>query len=98
MTVPWSLMPSLRDVDVVVSPSAELWYRSTTALPKPGRVLVAAGPDLKMAEREAAEVGSLYADALVLGPTQSTVGCQVLIVKGSATLDLVRESDGQRSR
>jgi CHAT domain-containing protein len=36
-------------------------------------VLVAAGPDLKMAKREAAEVGSLYADAQVLGPTQSTV-------------------------
>lgn len=60
---PWALLPSLAGQPVTVSPTAGMWHSATTSegtACDAGEVLVAAGPGLPGAAREAAEVATRY--------------------------------------
>ena len=75
-SVPWSMLPVLRDRDVAVSPSASLWSRSRTAsLPQSGPVVLVRGPGL--AERNEIEhLRRLYPGATCwTGPPRPRIGC-----------------------
>ena len=60
MALPWSLLPSLRDRPVVVTPSAEMWWRASRRESDSERVVVAGGPDLDIADSEVEAVADLY--------------------------------------
>lgn len=70
---PWAALPTCRGRSVTVSPSAELWWRASRRRRRAGSVVVAAGPDLVLAEKEIREVGALYPGAVILGSAHSTV-------------------------
>jgi tetratricopeptide (TPR) repeat protein len=68
--VPWSLLPSLRDREVSVAPSATSWLRARHVSPPAGdRVTLVVGPGLETGGAEVAKVAGFYADARLLdGP------------------------------
>ena len=66
--VPWSVLPSVRGRPVTVSPSATMWHRATVAEPARGRAVIAAGPHLPGAEREARLIGEVHGVEPLLGP------------------------------
>ncbi|MEX2250845.1 MAG: CHAT domain-containing protein [Acidimicrobiia bacterium] len=70
---PWATLPTCRGRSVTVAPSAELWWRASMRRRRSGAVVVAAGPDLALAETETREVGALYRGAVMMGPDHSTV-------------------------
>jgi tetratricopeptide (TPR) repeat protein len=69
MALPWAALPSLSRCQAVISPSAEMWWRSDR---KEGlareRVVVAGGPDLETAHQEVRRVAALYDAPVVLRP------------------------------
>lgn len=73
MAAPWSALPTFADVDLVVAPSAEVWFRAETSVASEGAVLLAAGPDLELADQELFEVANIYEDAVLFESTQSAV-------------------------
>ena len=72
-SVPWSALPLCAARPVTVVPSAALWYRAQRTSPRPGPVVVAAGPDLLAAQTEAVAVAKLYPDVRVLVGRDATV-------------------------
>jgi tetratricopeptide (TPR) repeat protein len=70
-SVPWS---ALSDTPVSVSPSASFWATARQRpAPRPGTLLLAAGPELPAAEREVRRLGELHEHSEVLSPPESTV-------------------------
>ena len=76
ITAPWGALPSIRSRSLTISPSAEIWWRTSLREPGPGDVVVAGGPDLEIADDEVRRVSALYPDAHVLPP-----GCSVEAVR-----------------
>ncbi len=72
-TVPWAILPALRDRVVSVAPSAGAWMRAHTA-PAPDRhhVTLARGPGLMSDGAEVPLVAQLYDDVTVLGEGAAT--------------------------
>jgi tetratricopeptide (TPR) repeat protein len=72
-TIPWALLPALRDRVVSVAPSAAAWMRAHTA-PEPERhhVTLARGPGLASGGAEVAAVAGLYDDVTVLAGSEAT--------------------------
>jgi CHAT domain-containing protein len=68
---------------VTVAPSAALWYQAVRAGPRPGHVVVAAGPDLPAAQIEATRIAELYADVRLLLGTEATVAATRAALNGS---------------
>lgn len=68
MAAPWAALPTLREKTVVISPSAELWWRARQRQIEGDSVLVVGGIDLDVAESEVSAVGALYEGATVLPP------------------------------
>ena len=70
-SLPWPILPSCAGRPVTVTPSAALWLggRAGAAEPRSGPGLVAAGPGLPGAEREAAAVAALHGVRPLLGGT-----------------------------
>lgn len=68
MAAPWAALPTLREKTVVISPSAEMWWRARHRQVGGDSVLVVGGTDLDVAESEVSAVGSLYDGATVLPP------------------------------
>ncbi len=71
--MPWAALPTCQQRSVTLAPSAELWYRALEARPRGRRVLLAAGPDLMLADAEVAELAGLYTEAILLRSTESEV-------------------------
>ncbi len=71
LSMPWSVLPSLRDRSVQVAPSAAAWTptRGTTGV---RRALLVAGPDLDHADEELERIRPHYADPMVLHSDEST--------------------------
>ncbi len=85
-SIPWSLLPDLRGRPVTVCPSASSWLaaqrRDQLGPTGTGKPLLVAGPDLRHADGEVAEIAKVYP------------GCQPLI-GGTATVDAtMRALDG----
>uniref|UniRef100_UPI0012EDD2D8 CHAT domain-containing protein n=1 Tax=Piscicoccus intestinalis TaxID=746033 RepID=UPI0012EDD2D8 len=62
--LPWAVVPACRGRAVCVNSSASLWAMVARRRPRPGGVLVVAGPGLPEAQAEAREIDALYADAV----------------------------------
>jgi tetratricopeptide (TPR) repeat protein len=76
--LPWALLPTLAGRPVTVAPSAAWWQRAArveTAWPAgPGRVLLAAGPELPEGEAEVLDLAGEYDAAECLSGPHATVG------------------------
>ncbi len=59
-SLPWPILPSCAGRPVTVTPSAALWLGDRAGAERAGPVVVAAGPGLPGAEREAAAVAALH--------------------------------------
>jgi tetratricopeptide (TPR) repeat protein len=82
-SLPWPILPSCAGRPVTVTPSAALWLGDRALTSQDGPVVVAAGPGLPGAEREAAAVAALHQVTPLLG--------------GSAAVDAVAAGlDGAR--
>lgn len=68
MAAPWAALPTLRGKTVVISPSAEMWWRARQRKIEGDSILVVGGTDLDVAESEVSAVGALYEGATVLPP------------------------------
>lgn len=73
MAAPWTALPRFGGRPVTISPSAEIWWRSSQMPVSRGAVVVAGGPDLEIAGSEVAAVGDLYDGALVFPPASASV-------------------------
>ncbi len=67
-SLPWSILPSVAGRPLTVTPSAALWSGGRPAPGPGGPVLVAAGPGLPGAEREAMAVSALHQVTALAGP------------------------------
>ncbi|WP_430781920.1 CHAT domain-containing protein [Actinoplanes sp. G11-F43] len=74
--IPWGLLPSLRGRPVTVAASASAWISARrVAVPLSGAgPLLVAGPDLRYASSEVAQVASVYPGSRVLTGSAATVG------------------------
>ncbi len=72
-SIPWALLPALRDRVVSVAPSAAAWMRARSA-PEPERrnVTLARGPGLASDGAEVPVVAGLYDDVTVLAGAEAT--------------------------
>jgi len=78
MSVPWAALPSLVGRSLSVCPSVEMWARAVGTLGREGRIAVAGGPDLAVAESEVESVAAMYENADLHRP-----GATVAEVKAS---------------
>lgn len=73
--LPWAVLPTCRDRQVSVAPSATLWLDAVSrGRPAGDRIVVAAGPGLVGAVHEAAAVARLYPGARCLSGDEATAG------------------------
>jgi tetratricopeptide (TPR) repeat protein len=72
-TIPWGLLPALRDCAVTIAPSAAAWIRARRARP-PGRrrVVLVRGPGLVTDGAEVPAVAGLYDDVTMLAGGNAT--------------------------
>lgn len=84
--VPWSLLPSLRDRPVSVTPSATAWLRARDAVPPDrDRVVLIGGPNLSTGPEEVRRLAELYPGAVVLTGGRATAE-EVLAAMDGASL------------
>ena len=83
-SIPWALLPTLRDRVFSVAPSAGAWLRAHTAPPPPSRpVTLARGPGLATDGAEVPLIAPLYADVTVLSGAEATAGRVLAAVDGA---------------
>ncbi|MGO9221575.1 MAG: CHAT domain-containing protein [Streptosporangiaceae bacterium] len=86
-SVPWGLLPGLRDYPVTVSSSAATWLaasrRLRTAVDASRPPLLVAGPDLRHATREITEIAPAYPGCRRLLPEAATVGVTLRALDGA---------------
>ena len=71
--IPWALLPSLRDREVSVAPSAHAWLRARSARPPDRRrVVLARGPGLGTEGGEVPALAPRYTDVTVLARPDAT--------------------------
>ncbi len=68
MSVPWAALPALRGREILVAPSAQMWWRAHQAPTTKSGILVAGGPALEVAAQEVRRVGRIHKGATVLPP------------------------------
>ncbi len=74
-SIPWALLPALRDRVFSVAPSAGAWLRAHRTPPPAGRaVTLARGPGLASEGAEVPLIAPLYQDVTVLSGSQATAG------------------------
>ena len=72
-TVPWAILPALRDRVISVAPSAGAWLRAHAApAPDHRRVVLARGPGLASDGAEVPSVARLYDDVTMLADSEAT--------------------------
>ena len=72
-SVPWALLPALRERVLSVAPSARVWLRARATRPPEGsRVVLASGPDLGAGGRETAALAAVYREAATLTAGSAT--------------------------
>jgi tetratricopeptide (TPR) repeat protein len=83
-SIPWALLPALRDRVFSVAPSAGAWLRAHAAAPPARRhVTLARGPGLVTGGAEVPAVAGLYDDVTVLGGPQATAGRVLAALDGA---------------
>ncbi|QIK68088.1 CHAT domain-containing protein [Nocardioides sp. HDW12B] len=96
MLLPWGLLPSRTGTATSVTPSAAAWLRAREGRrPSRPRVVAVAGPGLRLAEAEVAEVvGRWEGSRALLGPDATSQRVRQALVEG----DLVHVSAHGRHR
>ncbi|MEU8345269.1 CHAT domain-containing protein [Spirillospora sp. NPDC048832] len=69
--LPWAALPSLAGRPFTVVPSASAWLQARAVGPSDGHTVLVAGPDLRHAGREIADLQRLHPQALVLTGAQA---------------------------
>ncbi|HSV64480.1 MAG TPA: CHAT domain-containing protein [Mycobacteriales bacterium] len=83
--LPWSVLPSCRQREVSVAPSAAMWLRAIRADDgHGGQILLAAGPGLAAAADEVAGLTAAYDKAVELTGTDATVDAVLRGLDGAA--------------
>ena len=83
-SIPWALLPALRDRVFSVAPSAGAWLRAHTAPPPPRRqVSLARGPGLATDGAEVPLIAPLYPDVSVLSGAEATASRVLAAVDGA---------------
>ncbi|MFI1767665.1 CHAT domain-containing protein [Streptomyces sp. NPDC020800] len=83
--VPWALLPSLREREFSVSPTAGSWLRARETEPPPDdRQVLVRGPGLVTSGAEVPEPAGRYGDAITLGPETARVPCVLDALDGAA--------------
>jgi CHAT domain-containing protein len=101
-SVPWTMLPRLREHPLTVCPSAHLWLaaQSTRADSPDGehdpRPLLVAGPRLAYAEQEIAAIAQCYPAATVLTGAQATVEATLRAMNGAHTVHLAAHGHHER--
>ncbi len=74
--LPWGLLPSLRNRSFTLAPSRALWQRCCARVQvSQAHVVVAAGPDVPLADVEAEQVAACYEHGRILaGPAATVAG------------------------
>jgi tetratricopeptide (TPR) repeat protein len=73
-SVPWNLLPTLRDRPTSVVPSATTWLRALRAAPPPdARVVLVGGPRLSTGVQEVRRLARQYPEAVLLAEGTATV-------------------------
>lgn len=86
LTVPFGMMPAMRDSALTVSPSIALWNRAQDVRAgrgHGGHVALVTGPGLSTEQREVADLRRLHADAVVLGGGAATVDRTLEVLEGA---------------
>lgn len=86
--LPWSVLPSLVDREVVVAPSAALWARATDAVTGDGPVVLVGGPDLVHVERELDLLAVVHEGATVIRPAAASASAVLDAVAGAGLVHL----------
>ena len=99
--VPWNLLPELRGRAITVCPSAASWltaWRRGQANPAPVTVapVLAAGPHLRHAEKEIAEIAALYPGCKTLYTGQATVEATLRALDGAQLAHLATHGHHDR--
>jgi tetratricopeptide (TPR) repeat protein len=83
-TIPWGLVPALRDCVVTVAPSAASWMRAQS-VPPPARrhVILARGPGLVTDGAEVPAVAQLYDDVTMLAGSHATAATVLRALDGA---------------
>ncbi|NKQ27182.1 CHAT domain-containing protein [Streptomyces galbus] len=93
-SVPWSLLPSLRERVVSVSPSAGSWLRAReTEPPAGGRHVLVRGPGLATGGAEVPEVADRYGRATVLEDADARVPRVLEELDGAALAHIAAHGD-----
>jgi CHAT domain-containing protein len=71
--LPWFALPTCRDRSVVISPSGDLWHQASRQDHPDGDTLLAAGPDLTLADAEVSDLAAFYPGAKVMSSQESDV-------------------------
>jgi tetratricopeptide (TPR) repeat protein len=83
--VPWSLLPSLRDREVSVAPSATSWLRArATPPPRHNRVALVVGPGLATSGAEVEKVATFHEHAELLTGEHATADAVLAALDGAA--------------
>ncbi|MGH8914479.1 MAG: CHAT domain-containing protein, partial [Acidimicrobiia bacterium] len=93
--VPWWALPTCQRRSVTISPSAELWYRAQLSGAEGAGAVVAAGPDLAMADVEVRAVARLYPGAGVISSHKATVESVRSRLDGAGTAHVACHSSFQ---
>ncbi|HEX5195254.1 MAG TPA: CHAT domain-containing protein [Solirubrobacteraceae bacterium] len=86
--LPWALLPSLRGRALTVTPSATIWLARQTSRGRRGRVVLAAGPNLRHARAELNALAELYPHAVTLGGPAARVDAVLSAVDGASVAHL----------
>lgn len=82
--VPWSLLPSLREREVSVAPSATSWLRArSTPPPRRNRVALVVGPGLSTHGAEVEKVAAFHEDAELLTGGRATADAVLTALDGA---------------
>jgi tetratricopeptide (TPR) repeat protein len=84
--VPWTMLPALRKIPVVVTPSAATWLRAgNMPMPRDRRVALVLGPGLKGTAVEVRQIGRGYPEAVTLGDGRATAEATLAALDGAWT-------------
>lgn len=86
-SLPWAVLPSCRGRPLTICPTAALWWIASRRRSSSGSVLVAAGPGLAGAEKEADAIASIHHTTALTGPA-ATVGTITRMLDGAAVAHL----------
>jgi hypothetical protein len=84
--VPWTMLPTLRRIPVVVAPSAGTWLRAgNVPMPRERRVALVLGPGLKGTEAEVSQIADRYPEAVTLRDGRATAEATLAALDGAWT-------------